>query len=348
MGAIGRVGDDGYERYGIFSGAGGRKIGRFEFLEFPEEGEKDSSEKTLEETKEKYRDQHHYLQEAWKKYREGDFEQALLCYSKALRFDSSLIVAWEGQVRCLVDLGEFREAETWLTKALGLYPKNSRLLSVNALVYSLSGRFEEAITASDEAIAVKSEDFPFLWLDRGAVLLLKGNVDSARVNFLKVLEEYSNEFFWYLRVGLLYMKAGKGTLAVELLLKASELAPAVPFVWYKLGQAYLLINNQSGAKKALEKALEVNKDYALAEKELIKLNKKACFIATCLELDEERLSFLRERRDLMRQCPSGEIIWGIYSSLSPYIVNFFNRFSLLKDPSRWLLSRVVDVCIKRR
>lgn len=236
------------------------------------------------QAKEKFKDQHHYLQQAWKKYREGECEEALLNYSKALRFDSSLVAAWEGQVRCLVDLSELMEAETWLLKALGLYPGNSGLLSAKALVYSFSGRFEEAMTASDEALAVKSEDDPFLWIDRGGALLLQGRVESARVNFSKVLERLPDDPFWGMRVGLLYWRAGNGPLAVDSLLKASELAPALPFVWYKLGQAYLLMKNQARAKKAFERALEARKDYAPAGKELNRLNGKSCFFHDLMRL----------------------------------------------------------------
>jgi tetratricopeptide (TPR) repeat protein len=247
-----------------------------------------------------------------------------------------------------VDLEEYHEAETWLNKALGLYPKNPRLLSLKALVDSFGGRPADALMASDDALAAKGEDFPELWIDRGAALLLKGSFDTAKMNFAKVLESQPEEWFWLLRVGILYLKAGKTALAVDCLLKAAERGPGIPYVWYRLGQSYQALGNQPRARSAYEKALEIDPHCHVAQEKLNSLRRSLCFIATCLGLDDDRLAFLRERRDCLRRSSHGEYAWKFYSFISPPLVDILTKAPVLKAPLRRILMLATDYLRKSR
>jgi len=175
----------------------------------------------------------------------------------------------------LIDLDEYREAEVWLNKALGLYPKNPGLLSARAWSLALSGRTSEGLAASDEALAGKAADLPFGWLDRGAVLLSQGSEDTARSNFEKALEEHPDDWFFLMRVGMLYQRHGRSALALDFYLKASGLAPAVPFLCYRLGQAWQALGNQARAKAAFERALEISPHYRPAFEALVALNNRS-------------------------------------------------------------------------
>ena len=288
------------------------------------------------------KDQHYYLQAAWDNFREGEFEPALLNFSKALRFDSGMIEAWEGQVRCLIELGELREAEVWANKALGLFPKNPGLLSVKAYHSALTGSCEEALDLSDQALLQPFENKPFMWYDRGAILLLKDSGETARLTLEKILEENPNDWFWLLHIGQLYFKTGKFAIALDLWQKASQHAPALPYLWYKIGQCYQAMGNQPKAKQAFERALEAKANYKPAQEALLSLNKKSCFVATCLELDPERLDYLRGLRDSLRQQVWGETLWQLYLKISPPLVNILLRYPRLKLQGRKALSHLVD------
>ena len=52
----------------------------------------------------------YYCAEAQAAFEQGAFESGLRLYSKVLEFDPQNTVAWTGQVRMLIELGEFREA----------------------------------------------------------------------------------------------------------------------------------------------------------------------------------------------------------------------------------------------
>jgi tetratricopeptide (TPR) repeat protein len=93
------------------------------------------------------------------------------------------------------------------------------------------------------------------------VLLLKGSAETARMNFEKLLENASQDAFWMFRLGLLYLRAGKATMAAAALVKASEKTPDIPYLWYKLGQAYMMLRNRPKALASFGRALEIEPVY---------------------------------------------------------------------------------------
>ena len=56
------------------------------------------------------KDEAYYLAEARAAFENGNFESGLRFYSKVLEFNPKNAAAWTGQVRMLIELGEFREA----------------------------------------------------------------------------------------------------------------------------------------------------------------------------------------------------------------------------------------------
>ncbi len=57
------------------------------------------------------------------------FDQGLRLYARALEENPKSTAAWTGQVRMLVELGEFREAKAWADKALETHPNHAELLA---------------------------------------------------------------------------------------------------------------------------------------------------------------------------------------------------------------------------
>jgi tetratricopeptide (TPR) repeat protein len=56
------------------------------------------------------RDAAYYLELAVKEYYLSDYEQAMRHFARALNFEPSNKTAWVSQVRCLINLSEFKEA----------------------------------------------------------------------------------------------------------------------------------------------------------------------------------------------------------------------------------------------
>jgi len=111
-------------------------MSRFVNLEFGDESEDQSQPKE----KALVKDEAYYFSEASAAFESGNFEQALRLFSKVLEFNPQNTVAWTGQVRMLIELGEFREAKLWADKALERFPNEPELLAVRIFRFSQRNR----------------------------------------------------------------------------------------------------------------------------------------------------------------------------------------------------------------
>src|ERR1051326_3034832 len=111
----------------------------------------------------------YYLQEAQTAFENGQFEKSLRGYAKVLEFNSQSAVAWTGQVRSLIELGEFREALVWADKALASFPNEPELLAAKAVSLARVGDLQGALSYSDAAVESQTST-PYIWLARGDVL----------------------------------------------------------------------------------------------------------------------------------------------------------------------------------
>src|SRR4051794_36190979 len=105
----------------------GQLMSRFGNLEFGDSPRSDAREVA------RAKDEAFYLSEANSFFESGRFEQALRAYAKALEQNPKSAAAWTGQVRMLIELGEFKEAKLWAEKALALFPREGDLLAAKAV-----------------------------------------------------------------------------------------------------------------------------------------------------------------------------------------------------------------------
>ena len=128
------------------------------------------------------KDEAYYLAEARAAFENGKFEPGLRFYAKVLEFNARNAAAWTGQVRMLIELGEFREAKLWADKALERFPNEPELLAAKAvaLAFNLAAQFPtcrvlrkpfrndellEAVELLAHRLYRKLVGF-YLWLDR--------------------------------------------------------------------------------------------------------------------------------------------------------------------------------------
>src|SRR3954469_12306995 len=100
-------------------------MSRFGNLEFGNDFQDDSSNELKGEP--------HFVSEAKDAFERGDFEYALRAYAKVLEYNPRNVAAWAGQVRMLIELGEFQEAKVWSDKALEQFPRDPDLLAAKAV-----------------------------------------------------------------------------------------------------------------------------------------------------------------------------------------------------------------------
>src|SRR4051794_22329740 len=91
------------------------------------------------------KDEAYYFAEATAAFQNGDFRSGLRFYSKVLEFNPHNAAAWTGQVRMLIELGEFREAKLWADKALERFPSEPELLAAKAVSLARTGDLQGAL-----------------------------------------------------------------------------------------------------------------------------------------------------------------------------------------------------------
>jgi len=200
-------------------------------------------------------DERRYLELADAKCRAGELETALRYYSRALDQDLRLEPAWIGQVLCLIDLGEFREAVTWADKALELCPGSAGLCALKGLAWGRLGELEKAKGFSDASLR-SGDPGALAWWARGDILMSE-NVRNAGFCFRKALELSKEDGALLLRIGCSYMSAGRAHQARPYLLRARNLQPENPRAWYWLGVACEESGQEGEAGQCFDRALEL-------------------------------------------------------------------------------------------
>ena len=228
-------------------------MSRFNNLEFGNE----SDEQTRLQ-KPAIKGEAHYLAEARAAFENANFELALRLYSKVLEFNPDNAAAWTGQVRMLIELGEFREAKLWADKALERFPQEPELLAAKAVALARTGDLQGALVFSDAAIEERG-DTPYLWLARADVLLAREET-RADYCFEKALLLAPHDWFvaWVAaRVRCFYEQFA---LALKLLQQAIEWNAAHFVLWLELGRCQQSLGLVGAAKHSLLQARELNPD----------------------------------------------------------------------------------------
>jgi tetratricopeptide (TPR) repeat protein len=132
----------------------------------------DAEDQSQGETPGLVRDEHYYLHEARAAFERAEFEKALRHYAKVLEFNPQNASAWTAQVRMLVELDQYSDANTWADKALETFPREPELLAAKAVALARNGDLNGALVFSDVSIEEQA-DTPHVWLARGDVLLAR-------------------------------------------------------------------------------------------------------------------------------------------------------------------------------
>lgn len=235
-------------------------MSRFASLEFGHESHDDSREESV-------KDEKYYLAAATSAYEQADFEQALRHFAKVLEFNPQNAGAWTGQVRALIELGEYREAKLWADKALEHFPSEPELLAAKAVALGRCGDLDGAMAFSDASIEERG-DTPYVWLARGDVLLARKE-RRADYCFDKAIALAPRDWFtaWLgARVRFFYEQFA---LALKLVQQALEWEPCRAVLWLQLGLCQQRLGMVGAARTSLGRALEVRPHWTLAEAALV-------------------------------------------------------------------------------
>ena len=310
---------------------------RFRHLEF------EQAEAPPSEAASSGRDQHSYLLEATRAYLEGDYEPALKHYSSALKFDKTLHEAWAGQVRCLVKLGELREAKTWAEKACGLFPEVPILESARGLALVSAGLLQEGLAGSDKALE-QAEKVGLtdanLWLERGICLLTARQAQTAEHCFGKALEIAPDDPDWAQRVAVEWLAASQPARALALLNNVVGQRPNRAYGWLLQAQALRRLGLRDQALQALARADSLRMNWTAADDER-RLLKRNCWIATLVFAHEDHpvVKVLRGWRDeCWMKHPLGRGMSWAYDRTAPRVCLHLSQCPWLQEWLRWSLT----------
>ncbi len=241
-------------------------MSRFVNLELGGESEDQSPQKKV-----LVKDEAYYRTEARAAFENGDFELALRRYAKVLEFNPNDPEPWVGQVRMLIELGQYQDASGWADKALERFSRYPELLAAKAVALARKGDLQGALACSDSAVAEQGNT-PYVWLARGDVLLARKE-SRADYCFEKALMLAPRDWFvnWLgARIRYYYHQF---VLALKLLQQAVELNTTHFLLWLELGRCQRALGLAGPARQSFEHARQLNPKCHDANMELAKLTR---------------------------------------------------------------------------
>lgn len=207
-----------------------------------------------------------FLVQAVEAFQLCNYEKALQLFSRVLSFDNQNAAAWMGQVRCLINVNEFKEAALWADKAMELVGETANLLAAKACALCRMGDFSRAYGLSDVSLEQKGAS-SFVWLCRGEILLQqkRKNFDFC---FEKVLSLQSDSWEMMVEIARVYMFYNKNAVALQHLEKALESQPSKSLIWYELGNCYINLGMKDKALNAFNHSIQLEPRMEMAKRKL--------------------------------------------------------------------------------
>jgi len=197
-----------------------------------------------------------HLREADAAFRRGAFEPALRSYARALEFAPQNATAWVGQVRMLIELGQFKEANLWVDKALDHFPHQAEALAAKAVALARQGDTRAALAFSDAAMEAENPT-PYVWLARGDVLLARAE-KRADFCFTKALGAASRDWLWPWLASRIHAFYRKFSLAMKLASQALALDSSQAVLWLQLGRCQAALGLPGPANDSFTQARELD------------------------------------------------------------------------------------------
>lgn len=239
-------------------------MSRFENLEFGGAG------KQRPQHAEKLKDEVYYVDEATAAFQEGDYEMALRAYAKALEHNPGNAAAWTGQVKMLIELGEFNEAKLWADKALELFPTEPELLAAKAVALGRSGDHRGALVFSDASVEERG-DTAYIWLARADVLLGRSE-KTAEYSFQKAFEIAGPDWLSHWLASRIQYFHHQFASALKNAQRALDLDPGKSVVWLQTGLCQLALGMATHAANSFEQARQLNPSCQQAHQALHQLS----------------------------------------------------------------------------
>jgi len=120
-------------------------------------------------------------------YNSKKFEDALVCFEKALEIDPKNALCWRDKAITLSRLGKVKDSLTCFEKALEIDPNNAHIWQQKASTLERHDKLTEAIICFEKAVDIDPMHL-YAWFGKGSVLLSLKKFKDSLTCFEKALE----------------------------------------------------------------------------------------------------------------------------------------------------------------
>jgi tetratricopeptide (TPR) repeat protein len=214
-------------------------------------------------------DSPYWMRQADQSRRQGQFEEALRQYSRAVELDRAAVVCWVGQVQMLIAMGEYPEAELWARKALELFRNHADLTAARAQATCRDGKIKESLAICDAALAQPGES-AYRWIARGDVMLARK--DSVEQHCFDKAAQIDPDWLVLIEIAAIYAFYHRHAKALTRCRQAVEKAPDEPYAWYQRARSERAMGLIGPAKQSYRQCLDLQPKHSPARLELLQMD----------------------------------------------------------------------------
>lgn len=184
-------------------------------------------------------------------------------------------------------LGEHEKALSVLEST-----KTNDLNSVNfygGINYLMLGEFEKA---HEMLTAVSGSDFPALDFFKGYAYFSNEMYEPAKNHFLRACQNNTTSYLAYDALGCIANQVGSYDEAIEHFIQCTRLNPSYAIAHLHLAQSFLILNKQDAAAQELQKAINLDPDCLINQKNLIEKLIRSGQLSSAFDLSEAYAALL--------------------------------------------------------
>ena len=184
------------------------------------------------------------------------YEEASACYDQAISIKSNNYEAWYHKANLLGKLQKYEEAIVCYQQASAIEPTNYAPWHNIAALLGKLHHYEEAIASYDRALAIKATDSE-IWHNRAVMLGKIKQYEAAVDSYDRAIAIYPNRYeTWYNRGNMLW-KLLRYKDAIDSYDRAISIAPDKYEVWYNRGAVFGNIHRYLDAIASYDKAIAI-------------------------------------------------------------------------------------------
>ncbi|NIJ54126.1 tetratricopeptide repeat protein [Dyadobacter arcticus] len=167
----------------------------------------------------------------------GSPDQAVAAFDQALTLDKGNIEAYVNRGAVYYSLSSFPAAKIDFLNALQLDPNQPQALNNLGLIYLRERNWKEALDHFDKVLNLDPSD-AFALNNKGYALLQTGSSEKAKELIERSLEKRPENGYALRNLGIYYQQKGQLELAINMFIKAIDIAEPVEMLYGLAGQAY--------------------------------------------------------------------------------------------------------------